>query len=38
MTVWIRKMTKERGRTAEAGQMALQKAIPGNKRAEHVLK
>jgi hypothetical protein len=31
-------MTKEQGRPAEAGHIAFQKAIPDNKRAEHVLK
>ena len=38
MSVWIRKLTKEQGRPAEAGQMAFQKAIPGNKGDDHVLK
>jgi len=38
MSVWIRKLSKEQGIPAEAGQMAFQKAIPRNKRADHVLK
>ena len=38
MSVWIRTLIKEQGRPAEAGQMAFLKAIPGNKRDDHVLK
>jgi len=38
MSVWIRKVTKEQGRPADAGQMTFQKAIPDNKRDDHVLK
>jgi hypothetical protein len=38
MSVWIRKLTKEQRRPTEAGQMAFQKVIPGNKGTDHFVK